>query len=185
MHDTPVLILPGLGSSGPAHWQSLWQKRFPAYTRVEQADWWHPCVKEWTFSISRAVAACDSPPWLVAHSLATIAVAHWALDASLPVMGAFLVAPADVEAPGDEAEPLRSFAPLPRRCLPFASLVVGSLNDPYCTEERARALAKDWGADYRVAGSLGHINADSGLGVWEQGLEWFFAWKESVQSSRK
>ena len=167
MHDTPVLILPGLGSSGPAHWQSLWQERFPAFRRVEQADWWHPSLKEWTLSINQAVAACDSPPWLVAHSLATIAVAHWALEASLPVRGAFLVAPADVEAPGSEAEPLRCFAPLPRRRLPFASLVVGSSNDPYCTEERARVFAKDWGADYRLAGSLGHINADSGLGEWK------------------
>jgi predicted alpha/beta hydrolase family esterase len=53
--------------------------------------------------------------------------------------------------------------------LPFPSLVVGSVDDPYATVDFARGLAADWGSDFVVAGALGHINADSGLGDWPQG----------------
>ncbi|HJR23337.1 MAG TPA: alpha/beta hydrolase, partial [Dongiaceae bacterium] len=38
----PVLIITGLGGSGPEHWQSLWQARLPDARRVEQADWDKP-----------------------------------------------------------------------------------------------------------------------------------------------
>ena len=45
----------------------------------------------------------------------------------------------------------------------------GSLNDHYATTEWAHRFADDLGADFVVAGALGHINADSRLGSWEQG----------------
>jgi hypothetical protein len=34
-----VLIAPGLHNSGPDHWQSRWQRLFPAFERVQQDDW--------------------------------------------------------------------------------------------------------------------------------------------------
>ena len=33
-----VLILAGLWNSGPAHWQSQWQERYPAWTKARHRD---------------------------------------------------------------------------------------------------------------------------------------------------
>jgi predicted alpha/beta hydrolase family esterase len=53
----------------------------------------------------------------------------------------------------------------------FPAVLVGSRNDPYCRFERAQALASDWGARFIDAGERGHINAESGLGAWSDGME--------------
>ena len=58
---------------------------------------------------------------------------------------------------------------LVRQRLPFASVLVGSRNDPFCTLAKAQALAADWGARWVDLGEAGHINADSGLGDWPEG----------------
>jgi len=36
----------------------------------------------------------------------------------------------------------------------------------------ARAMAADWGAPVQSLATAGHINADSGLGDWPEGLRW-------------
>jgi predicted alpha/beta hydrolase family esterase len=87
------------------------------------------------------------------------------------VKGAFLVA-----APGDEAliaVGAGEFAPTPEAPLPFASLLVASLNDPYGVYELAEARAAQWGSRLVAAGEAGHINADSGHGPWPEGLVQF------------
>ena len=33
-------------------------------------------------------------------------------------------------------------------------------------------MAADWQARWVLAGALGHINAESGVGAWPQGREW-------------
>ena len=47
---------------------------------------------------------------------------------------------------------------------------MGSRNDPFCTLARAQALAQSWGSRFHDLGDAGHINADSGLGDWPEGL---------------
>jgi predicted alpha/beta hydrolase family esterase len=84
------------------------------------------------------------------------------------VQGALLVGPADTEAP-ELQERLPGWSPIVRQKLPFASILVGSQNDPFCSLERARDLAHDWGARWVDAGQAGHINADTSLGHWPQG----------------
>ena len=59
-----------------------------------------------------------------------------------------------------------------RQPLPFASLVVASTNDPFCDDQRAQQLARDWRADFVSVGERGHVNGDSGLGDWPQGFAW-------------
>ena len=48
---------------------------------------------------------------------------------------------------------------------------MASDNDPYCRLERARLFAEHWGSRLVVVPGAGHINADSGLGDWPQGLK--------------
>ena len=76
--DIPVLILPGIGNSGPQHWQTLWELRHPQWQRVNLGDWDGPVCEDWVRSLDVAVQACPDPPVLVAHSLACLLVAHWA-----------------------------------------------------------------------------------------------------------
>ena len=164
-----VLILAGLWNSGPEHWQSQWQERYPAWTKAQHRDWNCPERDEWVAELDAAIAACKGAPILVAHSLGCMLVAHWAASRSpLMVAGAFLVAPSDVEAPSYPA-PVNGFASIPLAPLSFPSMVLASGNDPYISLTRATALAQAWGSRLVHIGEAGHVNADSGHGPWPEG----------------
>jgi predicted alpha/beta hydrolase family esterase len=169
--DAPLcLIVPGLGGSGPEHWQTRWEACLPAAARVVQSDWDRPDLDDWTEALLRAVADARAPVVVVAHSLGCAVVAHAAARApGIPVRAALLVAPADVESPVHTPAETRGFAPLPRAPLPFPATVLASRDDPYVTLERARSFARDWGAQFVDLGRCGHINAASGLGDWPEG----------------
>ena len=165
-----LLIVPGLGGSGPLHWQSRWESSDPRCVRVVQRSWDAPVLADWRDSLERAVLGAAGPVVLVAHSLGAVLVAHWALGGSVTrVAGALLVAPPDVESPERVPAVIRHFAPVPRARLPFASIVVASRDDPYACIECARELASAWGARLVDVGERGHINADSNLGLWPEG----------------
>jgi predicted alpha/beta hydrolase family esterase len=182
--EVDILIVPGWSSSGDDHWQSRWQRSLKTARRVEQADWYHPDRNAWVGTLISTVAnsGTDLPIVIVAHSLGVATAIH-AVNELSPGMiaGAFLVAPADVD--NAARWPVTSgytfdrsahgFAPLPMRRLPFPSAVVASTNDPYCSLERARVLAQNWGARFIQAGMMGHINVSSGHGPWPEGLMQF------------
>ncbi|MDR6789946.1 putative alpha/beta hydrolase family esterase [Sphingomonas sp. BE138] len=169
-----VLTVPGLGGSGPAHWQTLWERSRPDTSRIELGMWDRPHRNSWVTKIDQAVASARAPVILVGHSLGCIAVAWWASMSpqpyGWPVAGALLVAPADVDRAGVAAE-LAPFAPCPKAPLPFPSIVVASTDDPWVTIDRAHSLAVDWGSHFIDYGAHGHINAASGLGQWPEGME--------------
>lgn len=176
-----VLVLPGLSSSGPTHWQTLWENKFAHWKRVEQSDWFCPDPSMWVNTIQTYVQACKTPPLLVAHSLACVATVLWAQSYPTPIRGAFLVAPADVESLNPHMDLIKNFAPIPQKLLPFPCQVVASSNDPYASLERVQSLAKNWGATCIEVGALGHINAESQLGLWEQGLQLLNAFEQSIR----
>ncbi|HEX2078745.1 MAG TPA: alpha/beta hydrolase [Longimicrobium sp.] len=171
MSAPPVLVVPGWTSSGPRHWQTLWERADPGrFRRVEQRDWDNPLREEWVRTLDGAVAACAAPPLLVAHSLGCIAVAHWAAAFARPVAGALLVAPADVEA-AHAPEPVRDFAPIPLGALPFPSILAASSDDPWLRLDRAEHMASCWGSNFIRIEAAGHLNTDAGFGPWPQGEE--------------
>lgn len=165
-----VRVLPGWQSSGPAHWQSQWEV-LHGFQRVEQYDWMRPLRGDWLIQLEEAVLASTRPVVLVAHSLGCIQTAAWASISQQThrVRAALLVAPGDVEAPGLR-EQLPTWQPIALQPLPFATTLVGSRDDPYCTFERAQSFARAWGSNFHDLGQAGHINADSGLGDWPLGL---------------
>ena len=167
-----VLLLPGWQNSGPDHWQSRWE-RLHGYQRVEQHDWMRPLRGDWSARLEETVADADGPVLLVAHSLGCVLTAWWASHTrhAAKVRGALLVAPGDVERP-DIAAMIHGWAPIARQPLPFPALLVGSQNDPYCSYERVQGLGEAWGARFVDYGERGHINAESGLGDWEEGHGW-------------
>jgi hypothetical protein len=170
--DPLILIIPGLNNSGPDHWQTKWEAKIPDCERVELGMWDDPHRNTWVNKINLAVHRAGRPVILVAHSLGCQAVAWWAEYEQPaygnPVVGALLVAPPDVEREGVDAR-LARFAPAPRRALPFPTFLAASENDHYCSLRNARGLARDWGATFAYAGSIGHINADSGIDDWAFG----------------
>ncbi|MGP1630030.1 MAG: RBBP9/YdeN family alpha/beta hydrolase [Giesbergeria sp.] len=170
MQPSNVLLLPGWQSSGPGHWQSLWETQY-GYRRVEQHDWLRPLRGDWTARLDEMVIDTEGPVLLVAHSLGCILTAWWAAHSqhTARVRGALLVAPGDVEQ-ADVAASIPGWAPIARQPLPFPTIVVGSRDDPYCRFARAQGLAEAWGARYEDLGERGHINAESGLGTWPEGL---------------
>jgi predicted alpha/beta hydrolase family esterase len=168
---TPAaLVLPGYGDSGPHHWQSRWEATDSRLRRVRQHDWLEPRLEDWLAVLDRELAACATPPVLVAHSLACALVAHWAArGGGRGARGALLVAPPDVEALATALDAVQSFTPVPLVRLPFPSIVVASDDDIYVTAGRARAFAQAWGSRFIPLSGAGHINADSGFGEWPDG----------------
>ncbi len=165
--EIKVLTAPGLGSSGPSHWQTIWEQE-PGVIRIEQQNWDAPVCADWVARIEAEVSEAGPQVVIVAHSLACLALVHWAAQTRLRIRGALLVAPPDTEQATFPAEAI-GFSPVPMQPLPFKSIVVSSTNDHYTTLERAQYMAQAWGSRFVNSGAKGHINADSGLGEWADG----------------
>ncbi len=107
---------------------------------------------------------------LVAHSLGCHLVAAWAAlsHSTHRVKGALLVAPPDAQREDFPTEMKSWRAPVLHK-LPFPSICVISSNDPFCQLQSGRDMAKAWGSECIEIGDKGHINAQSGLGDWQQG----------------
>ena len=170
MSTPTVLILPGWQNSGPDHWQSRWEA-LHGYQRVQQHDWMRPLRGDWMAQLEEAVlAAPPGPVIFAAHSLGCLLTAAWAQHSQNTgrVVGALLVAPGDAER-AELRAPLKSWSPIVLQRLPFASMLLGSNDDPYCSFARAQQFADAWGSTFVDCGSKGHINAESGLGDWPEG----------------
>ncbi len=161
--DFRVLIVPGLHGSGPAHWQTRWEKLYPAFERVEQVCWDVPELDIWSAQLDRMLQQSSRPTLLVAHSFGCLTSVHRICAGAANVAGALLVAPADPYKFG-VAEAMKASV------LTCPSIVIGSMNDPWMESEHAAAWAKRWGSDFINLGKCGHINAASGLGEWPTGL---------------
>lgn len=174
-----ILIVPGLGGSGPAHWQTLWAESLPDARKVELGHWTQPDREAWLAALDAAVAEAGENVLLVAHSLGCALVGHWA-GAGGRVRAALLVAPADVDSAEHTPPETWGFRPMPMAPLPFPALVVASRDDHYVAYEQAQRFAKAWGAEFREAGTRGHINEDAGVGAWPEGQAILSQWLERV-----
>lgn len=158
-----TLIVPGLRSSGPAHWQTWLERRTAGSIRVTQRDWNDPLLPEWSARIRREIVKAQGSIFIVAHSFGVLAAAQAASDHAERISGALLVAPADPEHFG-----VADF--LPAKRLAFPTIVVASTNDPWMSAAAAERWSRLWGADFVNLGAAGHINAEAGFGPWPDGL---------------
>ncbi|MGH6848767.1 MAG: RBBP9/YdeN family alpha/beta hydrolase [Methylocella sp.] len=173
--EADILVIPGLGGSGPDHWQSRWEAKIPAVRRVVQADWEHPALDAWRDRIIEEVARAERPVVLVAHSLGALAAVHAAPllaagESSGKVKGGYLVAPPSGKPLAKMDAPDPAFLILPSEPLPFPALVIASRDDPFSPFADSEDLARSLGAELIDAGFSGHINSESGHGPWPEGV---------------
>ncbi len=168
---TNYLIVPGLGNSGPEHWQTYFESKGENFYRINQQEWDKPICEQWVENIDKKVLEFDlSTVVLIAHSLACSAVAHWAKKYKRQIKGALLVAPSDFEAP-QYTFLATGFAPIPLDKINFKTIVVASADDVWVSLERAKYFADNWGSEFINIGNAGHINVASGHTKWVEGLE--------------
>lgn len=174
LDDYSVLILPGRDGAGPGHWQTRWERAFPAFVRVEQTNWTQPVYSDWAAKLSEYVSAAPKPVVIVGHSLGTSLTMRWAFDQpelAMRVAGAFLVAPSDRDVmEGKPDNPVKGFGPMLLRNLPFPSIILASRNDPLVTFKRAQMFAQAWRSLFMDAGFNGHLGSAANLGDWPMGL---------------
>lgn len=168
--NTAVLIIPGIGNSGPLHWQTLWEASDDSMARLKVDDWDHPVCSSWVAAIDGAVRSAKQPLVVAAHSLGCLAFVHWAAQHQRGIHGALLVALPDPNESNFPAE-AEGFSMPVRSKLPCKSVVVSSQDDPYASPEYARSCADAWGSTFVEIGRAGHINAASNLARWPAGLK--------------
>ncbi|RDU96932.1 RBBP9/YdeN family alpha/beta hydrolase [Trinickia dinghuensis] len=172
--QTKTYVLPGYGNSGPGHWQTRWEALDASFVRVAMPDWDRPVREAWCETLDRTVVSeLTGPLRFAAHSLGCLTLAHWALRIAGAaqidkIAGALLVAPPDPSGPGFPRD-AAGYGDLALAPLPFPSIVVASSDDPYGSLAFAERCARAWGSRLVEIGPRGHINADSGLGDWEEG----------------
>jgi predicted alpha/beta hydrolase family esterase len=178
--EATVLIVPGLRDHVAQHWQTLLEAQLRAAGRPvvavppmgrEDLD----CAAR-VAAIERSACGVDGPIVIVAHSGGCVMLAHWAQRTKRRVRGALLAVPPDFEQAMPEGYPtldaLRAggWLPVPRRRLPFASIVAASRNDPLADYDRVADLARAWGSELVDLGEVGHLNPASGFGAWPRAL---------------
>jgi len=173
-----VLIVPGLRDHVPDHWQTLLAAKLPNVHTVPPLEQDKLSRAARVEALDFTLRAIDGPVILVAHSAGVMMVAHWAQSHShVSIKGALLATPADVENPFPVGYPTtdtlrdHGWLPVPRRPLPFPSLLAASRNDPLCAFARAQTMADDWGSELVDLGSVGHLNPAAGYGEWPQAME--------------
>jgi len=167
---TNYLIIPGLGNSGPEHWQTYFQNSGDHFFRIEQQEWDAPDCEAWVTTLDKKVLDFDlSSVVLVGHSLGCSTIAHWAKKYKRQIKGALLVAPSDPEA-DQYTFPATGFAPIPLDKINFKTIVVASANDIWVSLERAKFFADHWGSAFINLGNAGHINVASGHTNWDEGM---------------
>ena len=178
MTAATVVLVPGLRGTVEDHWQTRLAATLPDARCVPPLGRTEPGLRARVALLDRTVDDVDGPVVLVAHSAGVLVAVHWAAGyRGAAVRGALLATPPTLAAPLPEGYPsiqrLRShgWLPIPRRPLPFPSIVAASTDDPLGNPVRLRALARAWGSRWHSLGAVGHLNPASGFGEWPEAAE--------------
>lgn len=182
-----ILIVPGLGNSGPTHWQSWLETQYEDARRVRGIDWHEPVLARWAAEVRREIDESEGVVWLVAHSYGCLASVVAAADRLERVAGLLLVAPADparftalgMRSDNELAREHSLDAWIPAEPLAVPSIVVGSRTDPWASFETISRWAEHWGSRLVDEGAAGHINVESGHGPWPRGRRLFDVLRQS------
>ncbi|WP_213934298.1 RBBP9/YdeN family alpha/beta hydrolase [Rhodococcus sp. B50] len=170
--EPTVVVVPGLRDHVADHWQTLLADRLDRVRTVPPLEHDRLSLAARIAALDTVVSDIDGPVVLVAHSAGVLIAVHWAHTSTRPVLGALLATPADLEKPLPESYPSMAdldrggWLPIPRRRLPFPSILAASSNDPLADRRRVAGLAEAWGSRFVDLGEVGHLNPASGFGDW-------------------
>ncbi|MGH8861039.1 MAG: RBBP9/YdeN family alpha/beta hydrolase [Jatrophihabitantaceae bacterium] len=177
----PTVVVPGWNGSGDGHWQTWLEQELAAAGRASRrpdfADLDRPDLADWRTALRTAIADLPADGYdVVAHSLGAVLWLHHVADPGDSPRAArvLLVAP---PSPATTIAEIAAFFPPPmevdtvRRGADGTVLVAGD-NDPYLPE----GIAEAYGRPLKMATTLvaggGHLNVESGFGVWPAVLGW-------------
>ncbi|MBB3084443.1 RBBP9/YdeN family alpha/beta hydrolase [Geodermatophilus sabuli] len=173
MSAATVVVVPGLRGHVEDHWQTRLAASLPGARTVPPLGRSEPSLRARIRLLEWIVADVDGPVVLVAHSAGVLATVHWAASyTGAKVVGALLATPPAFATPLPPEYPSVSqlrdhgWLPIPRRPLPFPSILAVSTDDPLGNPVRVRALASAWGSRIHSLGAVGHLNPASGFGDW-------------------
>ncbi len=169
---TIVLNIPGYQNSLEGHWQTFWENEFDWFKRVKMPDWENPKKNEWLPTLIKEIENCKEAPVLLAHSLGCPSIALLPDSVKSKVKGAFMVACPDLTNANIPPTLVASFTPVPKATLPFPSILIASLNDPYCKLDVAKNFANCWGSHFINLGPKEHISYEA-VGTWDFGKKMF------------
>ena len=175
--DPAVVIVPGLRAHAPDHWQTRLATELPRVRIVPPPGSAALSLAARVAALDRVLSAVKSPVVLIAHSAGVLITAHWAQRPTRTIDGALLAAPPDLENPLPPGYPTNAeldgtgWLPIPRRRLPFPSIVAASTTDPLASPSRTAELAQAWGSRLVSLGDVGHLNLASGFGPWARAHE--------------
>lgn len=151
---------------------------------AEQEDWTCPVLEDWQAELDKALSKTEGA-FLVAHSLGCLLAASYANRAiARKIRGALLVAPCSLDVTLRLHPCMIEFGEEPLEPLPFPSLVVGSVNDPYMRVPDLEHHVRRWGSELITIGFAGHINIASGFGRWPNGYALLERLKARAQHDR-
>lgn len=162
------LNVPGYENSGPNHWHTWLENTYQGFERVEQVDWLNPEREIWLDQLDATIRSINEPIFLISHSCGSACTAQWLAERYTPesgVVGAVIVAPADVENPVN-LPVIGVQAPHGQGKFVIPAHIIASTNDPHCTVERSKELAERWGASIEFIEDGGHLASDDGYGPW-------------------
>ena len=178
MTGATVVLVPGLRGHVEDHWQTRLAASLPGARLVTPLGRTDASLRARVTLLDQVVEQVAGPVILVAHSAGVLTAVHWAAQFSpTRVTGALLVTPPAFAAPLPPEYPsidvLRAhgWLPIPRRPLPFPSILAVSTDDPLGNPVRLRALADAWGSRTHSLGAVGHLNPASGYGEWPQAVQ--------------
>jgi hypothetical protein len=178
MTDATVVFVPGLRGAVEEHWQTRLAATLPSARTVPPLGSTNPSLQARVTLLDRIVEDVEGPVILVAHSAGVLVTVHWAATyRGSKVVGALLATPPALAEELPPAYPsirqLRDhgWLPIPRRPLPFPSILAASSNDPLGNPVRVAALARGWGSRWHPLGAVGHLNPASGFGDWPQAVQ--------------
>ncbi|MEE3851975.1 alpha/beta hydrolase [Gordonia sp. LSe1-13] len=177
-----IVIVPGLRDHVADHWQTHLAADLDVAERYDSVT--VPPLERDKLSRHARVAALDrmlhqvdGPVVLVAHSAGVMTTVHWAQNPTREVAGALLVTPADLELRLPEGYPTTQelddggWTPIPRRRLPFPTVVAASRTDALGGFRRITGMAEVWGARVIDLGDVGHLNPAAGYGPWPRATQ--------------
>lgn len=170
--EPTIVIVPGLRDHVAEHWQTLLEAKLSRSISVAPIETDKLSCAARVAALDAALARVDGPVILVAHSAGVMITLHWAQKYRREIHGALLATPPDLETPLPHGHTSRDvleqngWLPIPRRTLPFPSIVAASHNDPLASFDRVAGFAAQWGSRLVDLGDVGHLNPAAGFGEW-------------------